>query len=96
MPYLWAAGLVVDSDSLPYFGRDSDGAFVLDGWGWRPVARRLGSRVQGVQELEPWLLGIGGVLDSWTFVLETFTLPDTSHSLFDLSLSRSSALAEAF
>ena len=32
MPYLWAAGLVVDSDSLPYFGRDSDGAFVLDGW----------------------------------------------------------------
>ena len=32
MPYLWAAGLVVDSDSRPYFGRDSDGAFVLDGW----------------------------------------------------------------
>lgn len=32
IPGFIAAGLVVGSDSVPVFGRDSDGAFVLDYW----------------------------------------------------------------
>lgn len=33
IPFMWATGLVVDSGRLPYFYRDSDGAFVRDYWG---------------------------------------------------------------
>ena len=32
IPRLWALGLVVDSESVPYFYRDADEAFVNANW----------------------------------------------------------------